>query len=191
MGVFATSFVDGLRAQAQRPSFCEALERCRAKLGADHPGTLAATGNLAGAYLAAKQPDKGIPLLDQFLVAQRRQLGPRHIRLAALLSSAGLDLLKYGHYEKAEPILRECLLIRETTVPDDWTTFHARSMLGASLLGQHRYIEAEPLIVQGYEGMKTRAETIPPRDKQRLGEARERLVELRRSLPFGIVPLVP
>lgn len=51
-------------------------------------------------------------------------------------------------------------------------------MLGGSLLGQKKYAEAEPLIKEGYEGMKQREKTIPPADRPRLTEALERLVQL-------------
>jgi hypothetical protein len=51
-------------------------------------------------------------------------------------------------------------------------------MLGASLLRQKKYKEAEPLLLEGYEGMKQREKTIPPQGKARLIEAAERLVEL-------------
>lgn len=49
-------------------------------------------------------------------------------------------------------------------------------MLGASLLGQKNYAEAEPQLLDGYEGMKLREEKIPPQGKVRLTEAIERLV---------------
>ena len=34
-------------------------------------------------------------------------------------------------------------------------------MLGAALLGQKRYAEAEPLLVSGYEGLKERENKLP------------------------------
>ena len=51
------------------------------------------------------------------------------------------------------------------------------SLLGGSLLGQKRFAEAEPLLVQGYEGMKQREAAIPA-GCPRLREATERLVQL-------------
>src|SRR5262245_7112247 len=135
-------------------------------------------GNLAGAYLAAKQPDKALPLLRDFLAAQRQRLGPDDARLAGILTSVGRELLKHGHFVEAEKVLREGLTIREAKLPDDWTTFHTKATLGASLLGQHRYAEAESLLLQGYEGLKAREKAIPPSDKSRLSEALEGLVQL-------------
>ena len=74
--------------------------------------------------------------------------------------------------------MRECLLIREKTEPDAWTTFHTQSLLGGSLLGQKHYAAAEPLLLSGYEGMKAREAKIPPAGNPRLSEALERLVQL-------------
>ena len=88
-------------------------------------------------------------------------------------------------------MLRECLTIREKAAPDDWRTFNTQSMLGGALLGQAKqlqatdaaaatakFTEAEPLLVQGYEGMQQREATIPPEGKIRLTEALQRLVDL-------------
>src|SRR5262249_30644539 len=78
----------------------------------------------------------------------------------------------------AEPVLRECLTLREKAWPDAWTTFNTRSLLGESLLGQKKYADAEPLLVKGYEGMKQREKTIPPQGSSRIPEALDRLIGL-------------
>ena len=47
------------------------------------------------------------------------------------------------------------------------------------MLGQKKYAEAEPLLLQGYEGMKQREAKIPAQFRQvSLTEALERLVKL-------------
>ena len=51
-------------------------------------------------------------------------------------------------------------------------------MIGASLVGQGKYAEAEPLLVQGYEGLKQREAKIPAWAKVHLTEALEWLVQL-------------
>ncbi len=76
-------------------------------------------------------------------------------------------------------LLRECLAIREKILPDDWSTFNTRSMIGACLLGESKYTEAEPLILSGYEGLKAREPKIPPPvARLRLAEAEGRVVRL-------------
>ena len=86
-------------------------------------------------------------------------------------------MLKQHKYADSDSLLRECLKIREQKEPDDWKTFNTKSMLGASLLGQNNYAEAEPQLLAGYEGMKQREEKIPPQGKVRLTEAIEGLVQ--------------
>ncbi len=75
-------------------------------------------------------------------------------------------------------MLRECLAIRQNKQPDGWATFNAQSMLGDALLRQKKYIDAEPLLKDGYQGMKQRQDKIPSQGKARLREALERLVQL-------------
>ena len=69
-------------------------------------------------------------------------------------------LTAHRHYAKAEPLLRECLKIRETKLPDDWRT---QSLFNGSLLGLKNYADAEPLLLSGYDGMNEREAKIPPK----------------------------
>ena len=78
----------------------------------------------------------------------------------------------------AETVLRECLDVREKKQLNVCNTFNTKSMLGGALLGQKKYQGAEPLLKAGYQGMKARAQTIPPQGRMRLTEAAERLVQL-------------
>ena len=86
--------------------------------------------------------------------------------------------LEQAQFAKAEPLLRDCLKISEQKQPESWATFATKSMLGGTLLGQKKYAEAEPLLLAGYQGMKTREATIPAVEKIGLTEAVERLVQL-------------
>jgi hypothetical protein len=51
------------------------------------------------------------------------------------------------------------------------------SLLGGALLGQGRHAEAEPLVIQGYEGLKAREAKIPAVGKPRLAEAALRVIK--------------
>jgi eukaryotic-like serine/threonine-protein kinase len=108
----------------------------------------------------------------------RKRYGPADSRTSDALAQLGGNLVERSKWAEAEPVLRECLAIREKTQPDEWKTFNTRSMLGASLLGQKKYAEAEPLILSGYEGLKARAGKIPDNGLQRLAEAAELIVSL-------------
>ena len=94
------------------------------------------------------------------------------------LAQLSLAMLTAGGHAEAEPLLRECLAIREKKEPDAWTTFNTQSLLGGALLGQKKYADAEPLLLKGYEGLKAREKDIPPPALVRLPEALDRLIEL-------------
>jgi hypothetical protein len=98
--------------------------------------------------------------------------------LAGQLASFGRLLIHAKAFADAELVLRESLAIREKSLPEVWSTFHTRSLLGGALLGQNKYADAEPLLLAGYDGMKQREKTIPARSQNRLTEALERLVQL-------------
>jgi TolA-binding protein len=56
----------------------------------------------------------------------------------------------------------------------------AESLLGAALLAQGKYTEAEPLLTAGYRGLERLLTTIPPRARFAVIEALNRLVVLYR-----------
>lgn len=73
----------------------------------------------------------------------------------------GKVLLDIDRPAEAEPILRECLTIREKRFPTDWRTYNACSLLGVSLLNQRKYAEAETLLLRGYNGLAHTTDMIP------------------------------
>jgi tetratricopeptide (TPR) repeat protein len=90
-----------------------------------------------------------------------------------LLARFGMLLLQRAKHAEAERVLRECLALRVASAPDSWLRWNAASLVGASLAGQRRYEEAEPLLVEGWERM------APPEDHlHRKHEALARVVAL-------------
>jgi hypothetical protein len=68
--------------------------------------------------------------------------------------------------------------LRERRDPGHWPRLHTLSQLGAALAGQNKFAEAEPLLVQGYEGLKVREAMIPAPAKKSLTDAGGRLIAL-------------
>jgi hypothetical protein len=91
-------------------------------------------------------------------------------------------IVGYATPAEAEPLLRECLVIHAKAQPDAWNTSRARALLGAALASQKKYVEAEPLLVQGYDRMKTREAAIPQPSKYNRTQALERLVQLYEAM---------
>ncbi len=122
-------------------------------------------------------------------VSVLKRLAPGSTDLATRQAEFGLLLLRRENAKEAETVLRESLAIRKDQSPDHWTFPNTKSMLGEALLGQGRFAEAEPLLLEGHEEMaeslrrlSTQSRPSEPRDVearvQRLGKARDRLVSL-------------
>ncbi|MFO0881215.1 MAG: serine/threonine-protein kinase [Gemmataceae bacterium] len=133
---------------------------------------------LVGAYTKAGKPAEAARLIDELLADARKTLPKDSPQLAEQLAPFGLALLGLKRFAEAEPLLRECLAIREAKEPDAWATFNTQSMLGGALLGQEKYADTEPLLVKGYEGLKAREKAIPPQGGTRIPEALDRLIDL-------------
>jgi serine/threonine protein kinase len=103
---------------------------------------------------------------------------PRMLGFAGVLAQHAARLLSRDQAAEAEPLLRDCVAIREKGQPDAWATCSAKAMLGEALVGQKKYADAEPLLRAGYEGMKRRQASIPPEGKPRLTHALQQLVRL-------------
>jgi eukaryotic-like serine/threonine-protein kinase len=135
-------------------------------------------GSLLDAYAKAGENTKFANLLQEQLSDARKTLPKESQQLAGLLAQGGISLLELKQCTDAEPVLRECVAIREKSQPDIWTTFNTQSMLGGALLGQKKYPDAEPVLLKGYEGMKSHEKSIPPQGVIRLPEAADRLIQL-------------
>jgi eukaryotic-like serine/threonine-protein kinase len=159
----------------------ETLRIRKAKLGPDHPETLISMNNLASAYSGAAKLDLAVALYEETFKLRKAKLGPDNPRTLMTLASFGRSLLKSKAFNRAEPLLRECLAIREKARPADWQTFDTESLLGGALLGQKKYADAEAYLRQGYEGMKKQEKAIPARNATVLPEAIDRLIELETA----------
>ena len=89
-------------------------------------------GQLLDAYMKAGENAKLADLLQEQLAEARKTLPKDSPQLAGLLAQIGLGLLKQKKWTEAEPLLRECLAIREKTQPDVWSTFNTQSLLGGA-----------------------------------------------------------
>jgi serine/threonine protein kinase len=164
------------------PLFAESLELRRQKLGPDHPETLATMRNLGIAYCKTDQGEDAAKILGEFIDRQRANHNQDDPQFASLLAINANDLIICKQYAAAEAMLRDCLAIREATMPDNWSTFNTRSVLGGALMGQGKLAEAESYLVQGYEGMKAREKDIPPAAATRIPESLDRLIEFYNTI---------
>jgi non-specific serine/threonine protein kinase/serine/threonine-protein kinase len=158
--------------------FDQVLEVERRVLGPEHPNTLETLAEFAwmsqrqGKYASAET------YATQALTGRRRVLGSDN--LDTMTSAAGLALayVSHGKFAESEPLAREALDFNNKNQPDDWQRFRAESLLGASLAGQKKYAQAEPLLLEGYQGMLARKDRIAVPDRYHLNRARECILQL-------------
>jgi tetratricopeptide (TPR) repeat protein len=155
-----------------------ALKARESKLGAGHPDTFSSRIGLAAAYEALGRWADAEALRRETLSRRRAGGTLDPLVLAGDLVELSRDLVQQGKSVQAEPLLRECVAIRDKAIPDDWRRFFAMSLLGRALLDQARYVEAEPLVVAGYEGMKAREIKIPATSKPHLRDGATQVVRL-------------
>ena len=117
----------------------------------------------------------------QALAGQRHVLGSEDPQTMSSAADLALAALSQGKFDKAEPLSREALEFNQKARQDDWRRFRAKGLLGASLAGQKKYAEAEPLLLEGYAGMAARKDRIAVPDWYYMDLAREWLQELYQA----------
>jgi len=141
--------------------FNRVLNTQRRVLGEDQPVTMTTTALLGslegheGKYADAEQ------LLTRALEGQRRVLGNEHRSTLNSLVWLGQVRLQQHKYAQAEANFREALNTYVKTKSEAWQRYNCQSLLGASLAGERRYDEAEPLLLAAYETMVQRQDKIP------------------------------
>jgi tetratricopeptide (TPR) repeat protein len=176
----ATCYREGKYEQAEALS-TKALEIGLRVLGEQHPNTLRSMSNLALLYFAKGDYAQAEAHYAKVLELERRVLGPQHPdAIDTMTSLSELWLLKQ-RYAEPEPLLREAVRTLQQARPDSWKRYYLESLLGATLTGQRRYADAEPLLLSGYTGMIQRKTTIPAYRRSNLTQAGDWIVELYRD----------
>jgi tetratricopeptide (TPR) repeat protein len=172
----------------------EARRKMHDVMGNQHIYMLNALRVLAHVYQAQGRYEEAAPLIAE---AEGGFRGPQvedNPRLASVLGMRGHNLFAQKKYAEAELPLRKCLAIWEKRLPHGGDFFlalsrrgaareyaYAKSLLGASLLGRKNYAEAEPLLLEGYKGLKPQpdaGEDTTPLARRYEAEAMARLVQL-------------
>jgi serine/threonine protein kinase/tetratricopeptide (TPR) repeat protein len=174
----ANVYQDAERRDEALPLYEEALRRGRAKLAADDTGILRTMYNLATAYQDCERLSEAQRLFEETGRLRRARLGPDHPEVGRAFGMLGACLVKAKKHADAEAPLREACRIYEMQLPDSWERFAFLSVFGASLLGQQRFAEAEQPLLESYEGMKQRENSIRRNAKKFMTDNVERLVEL-------------
>jgi tetratricopeptide (TPR) repeat protein len=163
------------------PLFVQTLEIERRVLGPEHPDLLVTLSGVASMYQREGKYEQAEIYAAQALAGERHALGSEDPHTMSSEADLALATLSQGKFDKAEPLSREALKSDQKAQPDNWQRFRAESLLGASLTGQKKYAEAEPLLLKGYEGMTARKSRIAVPSWYYLDLARDWIAELYRA----------
>lgn len=167
------------------PGIREALVLQRKALGERHPVVALSLNSLAHALSRLGRHDDAAAALAEALGIAQHVLGSHHQLTAIFSLHAAAVELDRGHAATAETLAREGLKVRalvpnvvpsrrRTIAEDDWSIGAAKSLLGAALLKQTRYAEAEVALLEARRDI----EASPVRRADHMKSTMDRLVEL-------------
>jgi serine/threonine protein kinase len=159
----------------------QALEMATRALGAEHPDTLNTLSDFVAMYQRKGEYALAEKYAVQALAGRRHALGSEHPDTVSSTADLALAYISERKFAESEPLGREVLEFYQKRQPDDWQRFRSESLLGASLAGQKKYTEAEPLLLEAYQGMLARKDRIAVPDRYNLDRAREWLIQLYSS----------
>jgi serine/threonine protein kinase/Tfp pilus assembly protein PilF len=165
--------------------FRRVLAMHRKGLGDRHPIVATMLNNLARVLAAQGRQEEAASVLQEALDIARPALGGRHQLVAIFTINAGSLQLARKQPAVAEALLREGLRIRalapdvmptrrRTFLEDDWSVGGAKSLLGAALMAQRRYEEAEAVLLEARRDL----DSSPRRREVEVNTTISRLVEL-------------
>jgi serine/threonine protein kinase/Tfp pilus assembly protein PilF len=177
------AYVHGLQGKyaASEALFQETAETSRRALGPEHPLTLSILALFATIYQREGKYAIAERVAAEALAGRRHALVSQHPDTIFSMEDVALAQISQAKFAASEPLAREALKSLQRKQPDDWECFRAESMVGASLAGQKRYAEAEPLLLDGYRGMAARKARTSVPDWYNFDRAHEWVVQLYRS----------
>lgn len=177
-GIAVAQDNEGKVAEAE-PLFRHVVESLRRVSGPEAYLTLWEMMNLGEAYEDLGKHSLARDTSAQAFAGLRRVAGPKDPGTLNAETDLALDEVSLGEFTQAEPLAREALEADKKAQPDNWQRFRAETLLGASLAGEKKYAEAEPLLLEGYQGMVTRkGQILDVPDRRHIDRARTRIIGL-------------
>jgi tetratricopeptide (TPR) repeat protein len=136
---------------------------------------------LAESYFGQAKYSQAEALFARLLEGRRRVLGPQHPDTVNTLLSLGRVRFQQQEYAEATSVSGEVLNGFEKANSNSWTRYYSQSLLGASLVGQAKYADAEPRLISGFEGMIRQEASIPAQFRPELEQAGERIIQLYQA----------
>lgn len=147
----AISF-QGRHAEAE-PIYREVVAGRSELLGADHPSTFSAQGDLASNLMAQRRLAEATELYQRILAMKVEKLGREHPETLVSRGNLGLALQLQGRRDEAEKLFREVLAVRVAKLGADHpSTLATRHNLAVLMVQQKKLDQAEALLRENLEG---------------------------------------
>jgi serine/threonine protein kinase len=169
------------------PLISEALDKMRARLGPSHPNTQNASRGLAIVLNATRKRATDLVnnrkyadaerLLLLWMGVQRPRVAADDLQLAEPLNLLGTSQLMQNKLADAEKSLRESLAISMKKAPLSALRHDTESQLGATLAGQKRFPEAEPLLTGSAKAFLADSAKLSPADRKLAQSALRRVID--------------
>ena len=151
-----------------------ALDIARRTLGERHPVVATTLNSLSHVLVTQARYEEAAGALREALEIARPALGSDHQLVAIYAINFASAQLAANHPVAAEQLLREALPIRarapglvpsrrRTISEDDWSVATTNALLGASLVAQRRYTDAEAVLLKARRDLDTQPQP-PARD---------------------------
>jgi hypothetical protein len=90
----------------------------------------------------------------------RRTQGPENEDAMAAAGDVALALQSQEKFTASEALAREVFATETKLRPDGWQRFRAESLVGEALAGEGKYPEAEPPLLEAYQGLLARKDHV-------------------------------
>ena len=137
-----------------RDLFAETLRLRREVLGSEHPDTVQALGNLATMHSLTGDHERALELALEAMDIRQRVLGEAHPRTLVSTNNVAECLKDLGRSGEAEELFHSVLESADGALPaGHWHRALFRGNLGRFLWSEERFDEAEPYLLECYDGL--------------------------------------
>jgi serine/threonine protein kinase/Tfp pilus assembly protein PilF len=154
------------------------LEVQRRVRGPENEDTLLTLTHMAYLYEVEGKYDLAEKSAAEALEGRRHFFGSEHPVTVASEADLAEAYVAEGKFAQSEPLARDAVTFQRMHQPDNWQVFWAESLLGASLSGEKKYADAEPLLLEGYRGMAERKDRMPVPKLGDLDSAQKWIIQL-------------
>jgi len=153
----------------------QALDVYREAYPGNHPDVAYGMQNLAGWLVEAGDYETAEPLLHGALEMNKALLEPGHFDIAITRTGMAILFLRTGRAAAALEMAQVAYeSLAESYGPEHWRTAWALATGGAAMMQLSRYAEAEPMLLESYEGLGSNTGARPVH----IETARQYLMEL-------------